>query len=336
MRPLLALIPILVLLAPAVWGDQRDLGQVRSVFEEATARIDAEHEGAVDAVLERYLEGLLSLRDRARQAGDLNSLTSILEELFRAENERTLPQIDTGLPSVTVLVDSLQAAVLAADVRRAHALVTLFAQYDRALEAIQRGLVQANDIDAALAVRQERTNRAADTGLAAARELLEAHAARARPPAASTPRPPSIHLYDQEGWREVSSQFPPGANLGRGGGAKASSQYRDRDPDRVFGGERAGHSWTLNGPAGWFEAEWNPPVRGRHIVVFNRTSRSGADPWGSARILVNGRRIGILSEDFGGTMVMVVDLGASERVRSVRFEIEGRTYPGMAGLEIHP
>jgi len=131
-----------------------------------------------------------------------------------------------------------------------------------------------------------------------------------------------------------AARFPPTGNVARGGKATPSSQYVVRDPNDVFGGARTGHTWTLAGPKGQFDAVWNPPVRGRYLLLFNRSSSVGADTWGKATLSLNGGPA-LAIGDFSGTQILVADFGISVVFRSLRITIDGQMFPGMAGLEIH-
>ncbi len=146
--------------------------------------------------------------------------------------------------------------------------------------------------------------------------------------------PQLVVLTRAEFDEKLGKRMPPEWNRARGGRAVASSQYADRDPQNVFAGTRTGNSWTLSGPAGWFEARWSPPVRGRYLVLFGRTSTPGADPWGAATMAVNGGKP-VPIPPFSGSHVLVADFGASVSIRALRLAIQGRTYPGLAAIEIH-
>lgn len=125
-------------------------------------------------------------------------------------------------------------------------------------------------------------------------------------------------------------------NLASSGKATASSQYANRNPDSILQGNRDGHSWTLNGGSGTLTLDWPTPINGRYVVLINRTSGEGKDPWGGTAITVNGKSIGSLGKDFAGNMVLIIDLGSQGPIKSIHFAIDGSTYPGLAGLEIYP
>lgn len=181
---------------------------------------------------------------------------------------------------------------------------------------------------------------AKDTARTEVEEALDQLAARlARLPGtdeAPPVNPKFVRVSADEFRRRYAAKFPPPNNVARSGVARASSFYGKRRPENVFRGARTGQSWTLKGPKGTFEAAWDPPVRGRYLLLFNRTSRPGADPWGEAAIHLNeGRPFRLPMSDFSSHEVLIVDFGTVVRFASLRIAIDGKKYPGLAGLEIH-
>ncbi len=174
---------------------------------------------------------------------------------------------------------------------------------------------------------------AAEATLAKVGDALEALTGR-RP--IRVPEPVVTRLTQAEFAARWTKDFSPEKNVARGGSAVASSYYGRREPNGVFAGNRTGHAWTLSGPRGTFEATWDPPVLGRYVLLFNRTSARGADPWGEAAVRINDFEPIPVPPRFGGQNVLVVDLGTTLRIASLKATIAGRTYPGLAGLEIHP
>ncbi len=146
----------------------------------------------------------------------------------------------------------------------------------------------------------------------------------------------SLHYYSSDRKGQVLDSFKLDNNLARLGLAKASSCFDQRLPHKVFEGQRNRDSWTLDGGSGWFEASWDIPVIGRYILLINRPSSERADPWGQAEIWLNKEFITKLECDFSGKMLLIFDLGSTNKINKVRFVIEGKTYPGLSSLEIHP
>ncbi|MFH0965637.1 MAG: DUF3395 domain-containing protein [Planctomycetota bacterium] len=133
---------------------------------------------------------------------------------------------------------------------------------------------------------------------------------------------------------KILACFPMENNLAGEGTVEASSNYKGRPPEHILSGHRDGHSWCLDGEVGRLEVKWDRAVRCRYALLINRTSTSHADGWGRAGMFVNGKRVCVLKHEFSGKMVLVVDLGKQLEVSSLRFEIQGHTYPGLAGLEL--
>jgi len=151
----------------------------------------------------------------------------------------------------------------------------------------------------------------------------------------ATAMPEVIILTDSQFDARYAAKFPPAANVGAGGKAYASSHWGGRLPQNVFGGARTGVAWSLNGPQGWFLAKWEPPVHGRYILVIARDGERGTDSWGAATMAVNGNRP-VRIDGMSSGKTMIVDLGLAVPITAVRFTISGTTYPGLAGLEVHP
>ncbi len=147
---------------------------------------------------------------------------------------------------------------------------------------------------------------------------------------------PVITIVPQETFqREWADRFPPAGNVGAGGTAKASSSWGDRKPGDVFGADRTGTAWSLDGPRGWFNATWAPPAHGRYVLIFARGGAPGGNPWGRASLVLNGTTSQRL-DDVASGKVVIVDLGLNVPVKSLRLMIRGTTYPGLAAIEVHP
>ena len=89
----------------------------------------------------------------------------------------------------------------------------------------------------------------------------------------------------------------------------------------------------MDGPKGFFEAQWKG-VSGRYVLLFVRTTGEGHDPWGRAKVVINDRTSMPLT-DVSGSRVVIVDLGQETAIEKLRVEIDGKTFPGLAGVEIY-
>jgi len=167
------------------------------------------------------------------------------------------------------------------------------------------------------------------TEVAAALDQVDSVVAKA---AAATPK---LTVLDAKSFGETHAKaFPPQGNLAANGEARASSHWGNRLPQNVFKGDREGDAWSLNAPKGWFIARWTPAIRGRYVLLFARTSTGRGDSWGDATVSVNEARPQKV-EGMESGRVLLVDLGLVVPVASVRLDIKGTTYPGLAGVEVH-
>ena len=134
---------------------------------------------------------------------------------------------------------------------------------------------------------------------------------------------------------ELAKHFPREANLARGGTAAASSTHREMDePFTALGGGRRHDTWSLDGPTGWFEAKWPQPLPARFVLIFNRPSRGTGDAWEAGSVEVNGAVVATFKAFVRGE-VIVLDLGRTTDVRTLKVWIQGEHNPGISGLEVH-
>ena len=162
---------------------------------------------------------------------------------------------------------------------------------------------------------------------------------RPKPPAADKPRPDEsakatiVPRADFDA--ELAKHFPRDANLARGGTATASSTHREMDePFTALGGGRRHETWSLDGPTGWFEAKWPQPLAARFVLVFNRPARRDCDAWEAGSVEINGAVVATFKA-FARGEVMVLDLGRTTEVRTLKVWIQGEHNPGISGLEVH-
>ena len=162
-----------------------------------------------------------------------------------------------------------------------------------------------------------------------------------RPAPGANPRPAApaatasiVPLADFNAGR--ANDFPRDANLARGGTATASSTHPEMDePFTALGGGRKHDTWSLDGPSGWFEATWQPPLTARHLLVFNRPGGGRSDPWDVGSVEINGQLAATINA-FRRGHVLIVDLAKPTEIRTVKIWIQGEANPGLSGLEIHP
>jgi hypothetical protein len=147
--------------------------------------------------------------------------------------------------------------------------------------------------------------------------------------------PPTLRLMTFAEFDAIAAQYPHERDLAaKFGKATASSQFQNRDPNNVFKGNRRSDAWTLGKCPGWFEAKWDPPVRGRTLLLVGRNVPLGNDQWGQATLILNGS-IKLPLSGMCASKVVVVELGTARRLESLRAEIPATGgYPGLGTVEV--
>ena len=143
------------------------------------------------------------------------------------------------------------------------------------------------------------------------------------------------YYFSPELSNKVLNDFPTEFNLVKNGKASSSSHYKNRVPQNVLKGHRLGVDWTLNDKSGWFQVIWDKPIKGRYILLINRKSSRGRDPWGPAEIFLNDDKISELEYPFAGSSLLLIDLAKTNKIEKLFINIRGLTYPGLSGLEIY-
>jgi hypothetical protein len=147
--------------------------------------------------------------------------------------------------------------------------------------------------------------------------------------------PPTLRVISYAEFEAMASRFPQDQDLAaKSGKAAASGFYPDRQPENVFKGNRRSNAWSLDVASGWFEATWDPPVRGRTLIMVGRASEPRFDSWGNATLTLNGS-IKLPVKEMAGSMVILVDLGSAGKLQSVRADIQGGSLPGLATVEVY-
>ncbi len=172
--------------------------------------------------------------------------------------------------------------------------------------------------------------RKAEMALARVHESLTALAEETAPP----PLKAKLAALTREEFLEkYAERFPPGRNVCTEGAASASSQHNENLAENVFVEPRDVPLWIMDTAKGWFEASWSRPVPGRYLLLFTRTTGK-TDSWGTSTLSLNGSRPVPLPR-LDNRQVLIADLGTVTPIRTLRLEIDGQWYPGLAGLEIH-
>jgi len=145
-----------------------------------------------------------------------------------------------------------------------------------------------------------------------------------------------FYLYSADKKEEILNLFPHKDNLAANGNVLSSTKQEKRLPRNLFNAARRGSQWSLDSTEGWLNATWQPLVNGRYVLLVNRTSGPGHDPWDRTIIKTNGQTLGTVSSEFAGNMVLIIDLGKKQPLLELNLVIQGRMHPGLAGIGIHP
>ncbi len=136
---------------------------------------------------------------------------------------------------------------------------------------------------------------------------------------------------------DIMAMFDAAKNLAAGGEVKASAHYQGREPASILSGKREGIQWTLKTEPGWIETTWKKPPVGRYVVLINNTiNKEKALGWGEkSKVTVNGEQAFTIKRNFYRNEIVVIDLGKTTRIKSVRCDLAAGSYSGLAGLKIH-
>jgi hypothetical protein len=176
-----------------------------AAYASARLAIAAETRRAELGLLKAYTNDLQVLRGQAQQAGDLDALKAIMDELTRCGDNGTLPTAPPQIPQISALADGYKARVRALGDQKAASLLALARRYDLALENLQRKFTQDGLVRDAVDVQDERKRlqeeiKPAGTSVVAAAPLAPQAEPAGRVPApggarGSAPPLPGLVLY---------------------------------------------------------------------------------------------------------------------------------------------
>lgn len=175
---------ILALLAFLLGGmagraEQADLKQLKAGYESSLQALDAREIQLKAELIAGYTNGLQAVRSKAQQAGDLDTLKTVLAEVVRATTERSLPTEIPALPEVRTLVLGYRQRLQELAQGWGRNTLAQASHYDKALEALQRKLTQEGKLDEATAVQKERKDLVSSEAVVRARVALGAGPAAA-------------------------------------------------------------------------------------------------------------------------------------------------------------
>jgi predicted Ser/Thr protein kinase len=133
-----------------------DLPRLRTQYGKDTLAVETEYAKGIEAMLTAYTNDLQGVRERAQQAGDLDKVKAVLAEVERVRAERTLPIAGLLLPEIKAIVPGYQLHAEQLSLSRTQGLKKAAADYDKALDDLQKKLTQKGKIDEATLVQEAR------------------------------------------------------------------------------------------------------------------------------------------------------------------------------------
>ncbi len=187
----------------AVCGYAQDLKTYRGIYEKSLAGFVTEQKTQARALSDKYLATLDLLQKKAQQAGNLDFLLTVTEEMGRVTKGEPLADKDelgakfAELKAVRV---QYEAAARLADGATARKIGDLTQRYEKLLAGLQADLTRKGQLDGATAVKAEREGleaarsevawaKALLTGTATAGALAPAPASGVKPEAALPSEP---------------------------------------------------------------------------------------------------------------------------------------------------
>lgn len=149
---------LLIAFAGTAYADGPTLQDLRGIYETRTAEIHAACSNALVEAVTQYGAAIASSKQAYESQGNLDGVLAAKKETDRLAIAEDVPAEDAeGLPSLILRArNSYRGACAAAEERRGRALIDLTQAYASRLEAIEKEHVRERDLQAALAVREER------------------------------------------------------------------------------------------------------------------------------------------------------------------------------------
>ena len=138
-----------------------ELNDHRLSYERQLAGILADSESALQKLATQYNDALKSALAIVQQKGDLDATLALKAEIKRFAAERDLPRQPASASEVARLQGVYRRNLRNIELDEAKQIVELTHKYDAALLSMEKRLVTANRVDAAVNVREERESRKA-------------------------------------------------------------------------------------------------------------------------------------------------------------------------------
>lgn len=174
-------------------GGIADLETTRFQYDAGITAVHSARLEAERALSNQYTNTLHSLRVRAQNAGDLDTVKQLIAEKARFDAERRAPVAQPALPELRNLALALGRRLREIEVKEATDTIRQAQQYEATLSALQTALTRQGKIDEASAVQNERK------ALAASETYLQAKATIAEAPSPAKPRalsPPALSIAE--------------------------------------------------------------------------------------------------------------------------------------------
>jgi len=177
-----------VVLITAGLASAKDLATYKATYEKEMENIILSHGMRMTEMFQQYTKFLDTLLAKVKKGGDLNTTTTVMEEIARFGTEKAMPKRPSALLDIQHLQSSFTKQASARETQKAKQVISLTSKYDQALERLQRSLVSSDKLDDAKAVQEERKRVRNTEVVSAAKTLISACTAPEKPKATSTAR----------------------------------------------------------------------------------------------------------------------------------------------------
>lgn len=133
-----------------------DFESLRAIHANKLSEIETVDAATRKKLHDWYARELRELRQRIQQEGDLNKVTTVIDEIRRFEEEANVGAMLSELPELARVQKAYQDHAVRIETGRARKVIELASRYDRALAAEEQNLVKQGAIEGAQDVRRER------------------------------------------------------------------------------------------------------------------------------------------------------------------------------------
>jgi len=136
---------------------QRNLEDYKAIYEKSSGTLDDACVAEKKKALKQYETGLTKLVTSARKAGDLDGLVAGTAEQERFDTTSTVPDSppEQSSPAIESLRERYHSAVANSESEKAEKNIDLLRKYVKGLKSLQKSHVKSNEIEKAMAVKEE-------------------------------------------------------------------------------------------------------------------------------------------------------------------------------------